>query len=95
MKTCTATLAVLFVSVLCYQVSSSPISVNLSGLCCLQYMTEKLPSNRIVMYEHTGSHCSQPAIIFTTVKGKKVCVHPDEKWVQDIVNSQKDKAGSG
>ncbi|NXS98603.1 CCL4 protein, partial [Jacana jacana] len=94
MKTSTATLAVLFVSVLCYQVSSSPISVNLSGLCCLQYMTGKLPSNRVVTYQHTGSHCPQPAVIFTTVRGRKVCVKPDEKWVQDIVNSQ-EKAGSG
>ncbi|NWW42487.1 CL3L1 protein, partial [Pedionomus torquatus] len=95
MKTCTSALAVLFVVVLCYQVSSSPISVNLSGLCCLQYMTKELPSNRVVMYEHTGSHCSQPAVIFTTVRRKQVCVKPDEKWVQDIMNSQKNKAGSG
>ncbi|NXP11240.1 CCL4 protein, partial [Thinocorus orbignyianus] len=95
MKTCTAALAVLLVAVLCYQVSSSLISVNLSGLCCFRYMTRKLPLNRVVKAEHTGSNCSQPAVIFTTVRGRQVCVRPDEKWVQDIMNSQRNKAGSG
>ncbi|NWU54714.1 CCL4 protein, partial [Dromas ardeola] len=95
MKTSTAALAVLFVAVLCYQVSSSPIAVNFSGPCCIQYRTKMFPLSRVMMYEHTGSHCPKPAVIFTTVKGNKVCGKPDEKWVQDIVNAQKDKAGSG
>ncbi|NWH44432.1 CCL4 protein, partial [Fregata magnificens] len=94
MKTSTAALAVLFVAVLCYQVSSSPSSVNF-GPCCIKYSTKEFPLSRVVMYEHTGSHCFQPAVIFTTVTGKKVCGNPDDKWVQDTVNHQKDKAGSG
>ncbi|XP_065503428.1 C-C motif chemokine 3-like 1 [Caloenas nicobarica] len=95
METSTAALAVLFVAVLCYQVSSSPSSVNFSGRCCVQYSSKAFPSSRVLMYEHTGSHCSQPAVIFTTVAGKMVCGKPSDKWVQDIVNHQKDKAGSG
>ncbi|NXT59188.1 CCL4 protein, partial [Pluvianellus socialis] len=95
MKTSTAALAVLFVAVLCYEVSSSPASVNFSGPCCIQYRTKAFPLSRVVMYEHTGSHCSQPAVIFTTVKGNMVCGKPEDKWVQDILNHQKDKAGSG
>ncbi|NWR60173.1 CCL4 protein, partial [Bucorvus abyssinicus] len=95
MKTSTAALAVLFVAVLCYQVSSSPASVNISGPCCVQFSTKALPSSRVVMYELTGSHCSQPAVIFTTVRDKRVCGKLDDKWVQDIMNPQKDKAGSG
>ncbi|NXI40835.1 CCL26 protein, partial [Galbula dea] len=95
MKTSTAALATLCVAVLCYHVSSSPPSVNLSGPCCTQYSTKALPSSRVMMYEYTGSHCFQPAVIFTTVKGMKVCGKPDDKWVQDIVNKEKDKEGSG
>nr|XP_009938680.1 PREDICTED: tripartite motif-containing protein 58-like [Opisthocomus hoazin] len=91
MKTSAAALAVLLVAVLCYQVSSSPSSVNVSGPCCLRYSTKAFPLSRVVMYEHTGSHCVQPAVIFTTVKGRLVCGKPDEQWVQDIVNHQKDK----
>ncbi|KAF1632391.1 C-C motif chemokine 3-like 1, partial [Eudyptes filholi] len=95
MKTSTAALAVLFVAVLCHQVSSSPTSVNFSGPCCVKYSTKAFPLSRVVMYEHTGSHCFQPAVIFTTVVGRMVCGKPDDKWVQDIVNHQKDKAGRG
>ncbi|XP_009982920.1 PREDICTED: C-C motif chemokine 3-like 1 [Tauraco erythrolophus] len=94
MKTPMAALAVLLVAVLCNQVFSSPASVNLSGPCCYRYSNKALPSSRVVLYEHTGSHCSQPAVIFSTAAGKKVCGNPAEKWVQDIVNHQKDKAGS-
>ncbi|NWR80245.1 CL3L1 protein, partial [Centropus unirufus] len=95
MKTSMAALAVLFVFLLCYQVSSSPNSVNFSGPCCVRYRSNPFPSNRVVMYEHTGSHCSQPAVIFTTIKGNFVCGKPEDKWVQDIVNHQEDKASSG
>ncbi|NWW91601.1 CCL4 protein, partial [Rhynochetos jubatus] len=95
MKTSTAALAVLTVAILCYQVSSSPYSVNLSGPCCIRYSTKAFPLSRVVRYEHTGSHCSQPAVIFITVTGRMVCGNPDDKWVQDIMNHQRDKAGSG
>ncbi|NXS44225.1 CCL4 protein, partial [Balaeniceps rex] len=95
MKTSTAVLAVLFVAILCYQVSSSPTSVNFFGPCCINYSTKAFPSSRVAMYEHTGSHCFQPAVILTTVTGRMVCGKPDDKWVQDIMNHQKDKAGSG
>ncbi|NXW83243.1 CCL4 protein, partial [Alopecoenas beccarii] len=96
METSRAARAVLFVAVLCYQVSSSPVSsVNFSGPCCVQYSTKALPSSRVLIYEHTGSRCSQPAMVFTAVVGKMVCGKPSDEWVQDIVNHQKDKAGSG
>ncbi|NXT95370.1 CCL4 protein, partial [Anhinga rufa] len=95
MKTSTAALAVLSMAVLCYQVSSSPASVNFSGPCCIKYRTKEFPLSRVVTYQHAGSHCSKPAVIFTTVKGMMVCGKPDDKWVQDIMNHQKDKEGSG
>ncbi|XP_027661741.1 C-C motif chemokine 3-like 1 [Falco biarmicus] len=94
MQTSAPALAVLVAAVLYCQVSSSPLSVNFSGPCCIKYSTKAFPSSRVVMYEHTGSHCFQPAVIFTTVAGRRVCGNPDDKWVQDIVNYRKDKAGS-
>ncbi|XP_027524805.1 C-C motif chemokine 14-like [Corapipo altera] len=161
MKTFTAALAVLFVAVLCYQVSSSPsesklssprssllflsavqglvmlgsspfsapavgkerhalpwllerrvavvgahcgsstsssghlLSLNHFGPCCTEFITRPLPLRLVKSYEHTGSHCSQPAVIFTTLKDKLVCANPDEKWVQDMVTQLKHKEGSG
>ncbi|NXN37388.1 CCL4 protein, partial [Rhinoptilus africanus] len=95
MKTSTAALAVLFVAVLCYQVSSSPRAVNFSGPCCFKYSTKVFPLSQVREYKHTDSHCPERAVIFITVKDNLVCAKPDEKWVQDIVNALKDKASSG
>ncbi|NXK89314.1 CCL5 protein, partial [Formicarius rufipectus] len=91
MKTFTAALAVLFVGVLCYQVSSSPVSLNHYGPCCFEFITRPLPMDRVKSYVHTGSHCSSPAVVFTTIKDILVCASLDEKWVQDIVSRPKDK----
>ncbi|NXB36074.1 CCL5 protein, partial [Eulacestoma nigropectus] len=95
MKTFTAALAVLFVAVFCYQATSSPISVNLNCPCNVGYLTRRLPLTHVVKYEHTGSHCSPPAVIFTTIKGRLVCANLNDKWVQDIVNQLKDNKHSG
>ncbi|XP_027752122.1 C-C motif chemokine 3-like 1 [Empidonax traillii] len=94
MKTFTAALAVLFVSVLCYQVSSSPPSLNHFGPCCPKFVTGPLPLRLVRSYERTSSYCSQPAVIFTTIRGRLVCASLDEKWVQDMV-IQLDKKASG
>ncbi|XP_063258386.1 C-C motif chemokine 5-like [Prinia subflava] len=95
MKTFTAALSVLFVVVFCYQATSSPISSNFYGPCCPGYITRPLPLSRMVKYQHTGSWCSPPAVIFTTIKGKLVCANPDDKWVHDVLNQLKDREHSG
>ncbi|XP_009557006.1 C-C motif chemokine 5-like isoform X2 [Cuculus canorus] len=95
MKTSTAAFAVLFVAVLCYQVSSSPRSVNFSGPCCVTYSAKPFPLSHVATYEYTGSHCFQPAVIFTTFRGQMVCGKPDDKWVQDIIKNQEVKASRG
>ncbi|NXO74812.1 CCL5 protein, partial [Sitta europaea] len=95
MKTFTAYLSVVFVVVFCYQATSSPTSLNFYGPCCVDYITRPLPLSRVVKYEHTGSHCSPPAVIFTTIKDNLVCANPNYKWVQDIMNQLKDNELSG
>ncbi|NXS24798.1 CCL5 protein, partial [Mystacornis crossleyi] len=97
MKTFTAALAVLFVAVFCYQATCSPMSVNFYEFypCCPKYITSPLPLSRVVKYEHTGSHCSLPAVIFTTITDRLVCANLNDKWVQDIMNQLKDNKHSG
>ncbi|NWT78398.1 CCL5 protein, partial [Lanius ludovicianus] len=95
MKTFTAALTILFVAFFCYQATSSPISLNLYGPCCVGYITKPLPLNRVVKYEHTGTHCSPPAVIFTTIKDNLVCASLNDKWVQDIMNQFKDNEHRG
>uniref|UniRef100_A0A8C3EXR7 Uncharacterized protein n=1 Tax=Corvus moneduloides TaxID=1196302 RepID=A0A8C3EXR7_CORMO len=90
MKTFTAALAVLFVVK-----TSLPVSLNFYGPCCVEYITRPLPLSLVVKYEHTGRHCSPPAVIFTTVKKKLVCANLNDKWVQDIMNQLKDNEHSG
>ncbi|NXA69048.1 CCL5 protein, partial [Mohoua ochrocephala] len=95
MKTFAAALAVLFVAVFCYQATSSPFSVNYYSPCCVEYITRPLPLSRVVKYEHTGSHCSLPAVIFTTIKSKLVCAKLNEEWVQGIMKQLKDNEHRG
>ncbi|NXO97044.1 CCL5 protein, partial [Certhia brachydactyla] len=95
MKTVTAALSVIFAVVFCYQANSSPISLNLYGPCCVGYITRPLPLSRVVKYEHTGSHCSPPAMIFTTTKDKLICANANDKWVQDMITQLKDNELSG
>ncbi|XP_010193278.1 PREDICTED: C-C motif chemokine 5-like [Mesitornis unicolor] len=89
MKTSTAAIAVLLVAVLCYQASSSPQSVNFSSPCCIKYSQRAFPLSRIKKFERTGSHCSQPAVIFISFLDNMVCGNPHDQWVKDIVNHPK------
>ncbi|XP_020017451.1 C-C motif chemokine 26 [Castor canadensis] len=54
--------------------------------CCFQYSHKVLPWNWVHTYEFTQSSCSQPAVIFTTKRGKKICAQPMEKWVQRYIS---------
>ncbi|NWT17001.1 CCL5 protein, partial [Vireo altiloquus] len=90
MKTFTAALAVLFLAVFSYQATSSPNGLNFYGPCCDKYITRPLPSNLVVSYQYTDSHCSG-AVIFTTIKGKLVCADLNDKWARDIVKQLKHK----
>uniref|UniRef100_A0A4W3HQX8 C-X-C motif chemokine n=2 Tax=Callorhinchus milii TaxID=7868 RepID=A0A4W3HQX8_CALMI len=33
-----------------------------------------------------GPHCSVDEIIITLIKGNKICLDPNEKWVQMVIN---------
>ncbi|XP_059343154.1 C-C motif chemokine 5-like isoform X1 [Ammospiza nelsoni] len=74
--------------------STSSISLH-SGPCCVEYNPGPLPLSRVKNYVPTGSHCSKPAVIFTTIKNKLVCANPNDKWVKDIMNQLKDNKHSG
>ncbi|XP_010225265.1 PREDICTED: C-C motif chemokine 4 homolog [Tinamus guttatus] len=95
MKSFTVALAVLCVAAFCYQASSSPALGHVSGPCCLQYLTREIPHIFVNAYKYTNGHCSQPGVIFTTMKGHLQCVNPEDKWVQHIMKHLKDQAGNG
>ncbi|CAM5104947.1 unnamed protein product [Natator depressus] len=86
MKVSVAALTVLLVAAFCLQASTAgPQALHTPSVCCYGYSPNPISRSRVVKYEYTSSSCFQPAVIFTTIKGKPLCTNPDEKWVQDIV----------
>ncbi|XP_030318510.1 C-C motif chemokine 18-like [Calypte anna] len=57
---------------------------SLHGMCCSKMMfTEwEIPAFRIRSYEETPSHCPHRAVRVTLLRGKKLCVDPEQGWFQ-------------
>ncbi|XP_045045966.2 C-C motif chemokine 3-like 1 [Desmodus rotundus] len=86
MKVCAAALAVLLcTAALCSQVSSVPLGADTPTACCFSYTSRQVPRKFIVNYFETSSQCSNPGVIFLTKRGREVCAHPREAWVQEYV----------
>ncbi|XP_058559150.1 C-C motif chemokine 15-like isoform X2 [Neofelis nebulosa] len=69
-------------------------SIHLQGLhhpsdCCTQYTPRKIRCGFMKDYYETSSGCSQPAVIFLTKKGQRVCANPFDLGVQNCVRSLK------
>ncbi|ELW56428.1 C-C motif chemokine 26 [Tupaia chinensis] len=53
--------------------------------CCFHYNQKMLPFRWVHTYEFTRNSCPKQGVIFTTKRGKQVCVQPKEKWVQTYI----------
>ncbi|XP_006038479.1 C-C motif chemokine 3-like [Alligator sinensis] len=84
MKVTVAALATLLLAACCSQIQAQLDGVTTPTSCCFTY-TKKIPRALVASYKATSSKCSQPAVIFTTKKGREVCADPNEKWVQDYM----------
>ncbi|KAM9000465.1 C-C motif chemokine 3-like 1 [Sarcophilus harrisii] len=87
MKSSVAILSVLIITF--YQVSSLTVGSDIPTACCYSYVSRKIPQALVVDHYETSSQCSQPAIIFFTKKGYKVCANPREPWVQKYIKELK------
>ncbi|CAM4734280.1 hypothetical protein PO909_021726 [Leuciscus waleckii] len=65
--------------------SSSPIALEARATCCFQFSNIKIPLSRVVSFYRTSSSCPTSAIVFRTVIGREICVHPNTSWVSDHV----------
>ncbi|XP_023558949.1 C-C motif chemokine 23-like isoform X2 [Octodon degus] len=61
--------------------------------CCLSYTPRRIQCKLMEDYFETSSGCTQPAIIFVTKKGKRVCADPKNLSVQNCI--RKLKPGTG
>ncbi|XP_059525638.1 C-C motif chemokine 15-like isoform X1 [Myotis daubentonii] len=57
--------------------------------CCPFYIPRKIRCRFMESYFVTTSGCSQPAVIFTTKRGQRVCANPNKAEVQDCVTKLK------
>ncbi|XP_077066010.1 monocyte chemotactic protein 1B-like [Siphateles boraxobius] len=65
--------------------SSSPLALEVISTCCFQFSSIKIPLSRVVSFYRTSSSCPTQAVVFRTVIGREICVHPKTFWVSDHV----------
>ncbi|XP_026780803.3 C-C motif chemokine 20 [Pangasianodon hypophthalmus] len=56
--------------------------------CCVNFSPNPLPLNRLKDFtiQDATTVCRLHAVIFTTVKERKICADPDSTWVKNAVN---------
>ncbi|XP_078539690.1 C-C motif chemokine 4-like [Lissotriton helveticus] len=86
MKLSLAAASVLLLAAFCSEVLAAPAGADAPTSCCFSYASRKLPQSHVQDYFFTSSHCSMPAVIFITRRGREVCANPENPWVQDYVN---------
>ncbi|NXC41743.1 CCL5 protein, partial [Penelope pileata] len=85
MNAFTVSLSILLVALLFPQAFSGPFGAD-TTVCCFSYAVRKLPQSHVKDYFYTSSKCPQPAVVFSTRKGRQVCANPDARWVKEYVN---------
>ncbi|KAM7391108.1 hypothetical protein PAMP_021824 [Pampus punctatissimus] len=75
----------LLLGVICIGFAAGEIVVD----CCLSTSNKHLPHSVLISYiiQEAGKGCDISATIFTTKKGRRLCVPPasQETWVQDRI----------
>uniref|UniRef100_A0AAR2L6D6 C-C motif chemokine n=1 Tax=Pygocentrus nattereri TaxID=42514 RepID=A0AAR2L6D6_PYGNA len=61
--------------------------------CCTTFSLNPLPLNRLKHFaiQDATTVCRLNAVIFTTVKNRKICANPDAQWVKNAVSHLKNK----
>ncbi|NWQ94413.1 CCL4 protein, partial [Burhinus bistriatus] len=60
------------------------------GTCCYKDMfrRQKIPDILIRSYKKTPSYCSHRAVRVKLLKGKNICVDPEESWFQQYLQKK-------
>ncbi|XP_046708552.1 C-C motif chemokine 3-like [Silurus meridionalis] len=66
----------------CLQLFTKALNANGPDQCCFRYQRNPIPIRVITGYKVTERHCAKPAVIFTLMNSRQVCVDPDLEWVQ-------------
>ncbi|XP_004449499.1 C-C motif chemokine 3-like [Dasypus novemcinctus] len=77
--------ALLCTAALCSPVFSAPYGADTPTACCFSYISRQIQRKFVDDYFETSSQCSKPGVIFQTKRGRQVCAHPSEAWVQEYM----------
>ncbi|KAL6491277.1 hypothetical protein MHYP_G00016220 [Metynnis hypsauchen] len=89
MNVCPRSLLLGLLVILCLRSCVVGQHVNEPAECCFTFYTRRIPVAAISKFEETRADCPKPGLIFTTMKGARVCVEPDSVWVQQALNKIK------
>ncbi|XP_035279698.1 C-C motif chemokine 26-like [Anguilla anguilla] len=55
--------------------------------CCLSYSEKAIPVSLLQQFHRQDirTSCNIDAVVFITVKGRKICANPKDKWVQEAM----------
>ncbi|XP_036410692.1 C-C motif chemokine 19-like [Megalops cyprinoides] len=64
--------------------------------CCLSYSEKPFPVALLHHYhiQDIRGSCNIDAVVFTTVRGRKICANPNDQWVQEAMEHIQDKKGA-
>ncbi|KAG7457089.1 hypothetical protein MATL_G00242910 [Megalops atlanticus] len=71
----------------------SLFTLQASQICCTKYSRGEMPMHLIkgfAIQKNIGT-CNINAIIFLTVKGRKVCADPAKPWVMETIQELRDR----
>ncbi|NXF82069.1 CCL14 protein, partial [Sclerurus mexicanus] len=61
--------------------------------CCFHYVKSALRLANLQDFYSTPMECFNPAIVFKTKNGAKICANPEEPWVQRAVGRLQKRKG--
>ncbi|XP_059804973.1 C-C motif chemokine 20-like [Hypanus sabinus] len=76
--------SVAMLSMIILSTFSDSVSAVTHADCCLNYSKHRLPRKLISGYleQNSNEMCEIDAIILYTIRGRAVCVDPDQPWVK-------------
>ncbi|XP_054914502.1 C-C motif chemokine 3-like [Poeciliopsis prolifica] len=54
--------------------------------CCFDFFKNPMDKKRMSSYYRTDPRCTVAGVILMTLKGREICVDPNESWVKKVMN---------
>ncbi|XP_046883773.1 monocyte chemotactic protein 1B-like [Hypomesus transpacificus] len=79
--------ALLLLSISCLLMDTTSAQVNKVGSCCRKTFSMRIPLRMLgSYYVQDIAMCPIKAVVFVTVKDKRLCLDPKELWVKTAID---------